>query len=142
MESRKRFFSRTEIDSLLMGAPPQLRVAILLGVEAGGRAGEISQLRWEDVDVEGVRIYWGFSDLRRGQGQYFRPVLMGVSLRQALIQWRDIAPGSEFVVPWRKRERLSLMFRRRVRECGIEEGCFYMLRSTFFYWISRWDHDF
>lgn len=53
---RDEFFTRTEIDSLLTCLPDYLRDVVLFGFLTGWRRGEITGLRWSNVDRSGALI--------------------------------------------------------------------------------------
>ena len=53
---RNEFFSRAEIDALLPCLPEYLRDVVLFGYLTGWRKGEITGLRWDNVDRTGAVI--------------------------------------------------------------------------------------
>lgn len=50
LEVRNEFFSREEIDALLLRLPEHLRDVVLFGFLTGWRKGEITGLQWSNVD--------------------------------------------------------------------------------------------
>ena len=54
--SRRRFLSRSEMERMLVAAPPRYRTAIACALFSGLRVSELLGLTWRDVDLDGSVI--------------------------------------------------------------------------------------
>ena len=89
---RTRFLSTDERDRLLKACDqatdtPELKTLVLLALITGGRRGELSGLRWRDVDLKRKRII--FEDTKNGETR--TAPLAGPAL-EAMQEWAKIRP--------------------------------------------------
>ncbi len=98
---KRRPYGDAEVDALLELAEPAERVVVLLGAHAGLRIGEMTELRWRDID-------WTAGSLlvRDGKGGKSAHVSLTRRVRDALEALRSAAAGdhrqrdAELVLPW------------------------------------------
>jgi integrase len=88
---KPRIFSYEEQEKLLAVAPPRIRVLTVLGVETGIRTGEMTNLRWEDVDFlhDSLRV------VKSKSIAGIRAVPLSPLAKAELLQWRSLV-GPEF----------------------------------------------
>lgn len=116
---RTRFLSTEERKALLNACDkasdtPELKIIVLLAITTGGRRGEISGLRWRDVDLNRHRVT--FVDTKNGETR--AAPLVGPALA-AMNGWAKARPhnDSAFVFPGRteKTKEKPLDFERAWR---------------------------
>lgn len=130
-KGRVIFHTNEEIEKILAACPSQgWRLAVLLGVDAGLRRGEMANLRWQDVDFKNNQIYVAPDKTDR-----HRYVPMTTALRKAL----EIAQNgakSEFVVDVGRAESrnskdfLTSYYPRIAKAAGVD-SFLHKLRHTF-----------
>ena len=77
---RRVFHTPEEVDKILNACPNDMwRLIVLLGADAGLRRGEISELRWQDVDFQNNQLY-----IAPNKTIYHRFVPMTEALRNTL----------------------------------------------------------
>jgi len=89
---RTRFLSNDERNRLLAACDqatdtPELKTLVLLAITTGGRRGEISGLRWHDVDLKRNRVI--FVDTKNGETR--AAPLAGPALN-AMQEWAKVRP--------------------------------------------------
>ena len=62
---------------------PRDKALIMFLVDTGVRRAEFCALNWDDVDLQ-----TGLVQVRKGKGRKYRPVVMGVKTRRALLKYR------------------------------------------------------
>lgn len=72
-------------------APPRILVLTVLGIETGMRTGEMTNLRWEDIDFLNNALRVVKSKSMAG----IRAVPLSVFAKAELLQWRSLV-GPEF----------------------------------------------
>ncbi len=111
-KQRFTFLDFDELERLIEATEAELRAAVLLGAEAGLRAGELRALRWSDLDLVAGRLTVRHSDFR-GQlgstkGGNERHVPMTARLLASLKAIRHLR--GQFVLcdadglPWREKQ--------------------------------------
>jgi integrase len=88
---KPHILSYEEQEKLLAVAPPRIRVLTVLGVETGMRTGEMTNLRWEDVDFlhDSLRV------VKSKSIAGIRAVPLSPLAKAELLQWRSLV-GPEF----------------------------------------------
>ena len=91
-QGRTRFLDDDERKRLLKACDqaadtPELKTIVLLAITTGGRRGEISGLRWRDVDLKRKRIIFG--DTKNGETR--AAPLVGPAL-EAMHEWAKVRP--------------------------------------------------
>ena len=120
---KRRPYRDAEIEALLDLATSAEKVVVLLGAHAGLRIGEMSDLRWNDLD-------YGKSVLRvrNGKGGKAANVSLTKRLRQALQNlWEDLENargdhrqrGAEYVLPWAA-DHTRKRFKRLCAKAGVD----------------------
>ena len=135
---RTRFLTNDERKRLLEACDkanetPELKTIVLLAITTGGRRGEISGLRWRDVDLKRKRIT--FEDTKNGETR--AAPLSGPAL-QAMQDWAKVRPLDEsaFVFPGRtaKTKGKPLDFERpwqtALKRAELQDFRFHDLRHT------------
>lgn len=104
---KRQPYSRDELERLLDRASPEDRAMVLLGAHAGLRVGEITALRWADVDLEAGEL------TTTGKGMKVRHVPLSASLTAAL---QEVGrSGDERIFPFtvsNARYRMRVLCRR------------------------------
>ncbi len=137
-ETRERrkphILSYEEQEKLLAVAPPRIRVLTVLGVETGMRTGEMTGLRWEDIDLLNGVVHVLKSKSTAG----IRSVPLSGFSKSELLRWRNlIGPEySEWVFPDLSNRRHPLQGGRKswasaLKKAGIPFFPIYNLRHTF-----------
>ena len=137
-ETRERrkphILSYEEQEKLLAVAPPRIRVLTVLGVETGMRTGEMTGLRWEDIDLLNGVVHV----LKSKSAAGIRSVPLSGFSKSELLRWRNlIGPEySEWVFPDLSNRRHPLQGGRKawasaLKKAGIPFFPIYNLRHTF-----------
>lgn len=117
---KRRPYRDSEVEELLELAEPAERVMVLLGAHAGLRIGEMSDLRWSDLDLER-----GTLRVRSGKGGKAADVSVTRRLAEALRALASIPEGSnrqrphECVLPWGA-DHARRRFRRLCSRAGVK----------------------
>ena len=147
---RERYLTAPEVEAVLKAAgnlhSPDLQDCIILSLNTGLRLGELTRLRWLDVDWISKIVAVPHEDKRKPGGKV---PLNGDAL--AVLRRRkethDPKHG-ELVFPspagGRERKTLSHLFRHIVDEAGLNNGItdprhrivFHSLRHTFAFWLA------
>lgn len=144
--ARERYLTGAEVEALLTYAKglrsPDLHDAMLLSLHAGLRLGEISRLRWVDVDFAAGIITVPDEARRKPGGK----VPMNDTTRAVLESRHHAGPG--LVFPPRAgvnvRVKLTKLFTKAALATGINDGItdarhkavFHTLRHTFASWLA------
>lgn len=139
-DSRVRWLTEGEEDALLAASPPWLQGMIVFVVETGARKGEMTGLRWRDVDLEQrprgiVRLYFTKGGEPRG-------IPMSNRLRRLLERLKEGVPGTKpdtRVFQWQVRGGAASIpmgdfkksWAKALKAAGIEDVHFHDLRHTF-----------
>jgi integrase len=137
-ETRERrkphILSYEEQEKLLAVTPPRIRVLTVLGVETGMRTGEMTGLRWEDVDLLNALVRIVKSKSVAG----IRSVPLSGFSKAELLKWRSLVGPefSEWVFPTFTNRRHPLQGGRKawasaLKKAGIPFFPVYNLRHTF-----------
>jgi integrase len=137
-ETRERrkphILSYEEQEGLLAVAPPRIRALSVLGVETGMRTGEMTGLRWEDIDLLNGVVHV----LKSKSAAGIRSVPLSELSKSELLRWRNlIGPEySEWVFPNLSNRRHPLQGGRKawasaLKKAGIPFFPIYNLRHTF-----------
>lgn len=120
---KRRPYRDAEIEALLELASPGEKVVVLLGAHAGLRIGEMSDLRWSDLDYAKNELR-----VRNGKGGKAANVSLTKRLRAALLAlWEDVdnargehrQRGVEYVLPWAA-DHTRRRFKRLCAGAGID----------------------
>lgn len=135
---RTRFLTADERTRLLEACDqatdtPELKTIVLLAITTGGRRGELSGLRWRDVDLKRQRVT--FTDTKNGETR--AAPLAGPAL-EAMKEWARVRPldDSAYVFPGRtdKTKNKPLDFQRpwktALKRAKLEDFRFHDLRHT------------
>lgn len=135
---RTRFLTHEERKRLLAACDqatetPELKIIVLLALTTGGRRGEISGLRWCDVDLKRHRVI--FVDTKNGETR--SAPLVGPALT-AMTEWAKVRPidDSTYVFAGRttKTKSKPLDFQRpwmtALKRAELEDFRFHDLRHT------------
>ncbi|NWO04750.1 MAG: site-specific integrase [Alteromonadaceae bacterium] len=135
---RTRFLTDDERKRLLKACDqandtPELKTIVLLAITTGGRRGELSGLRWRDVDLKRKRIT--FTDTKNGETR--AAPLVGPAL-DAMKEWAKVRPldDSAYVFPGRtdKTKDKPLDFQRpwktALKRAELSDFRFHDLRHT------------
>lgn len=135
---RTRFLSTEERKRLLTACAgardtPELSLIVLLAITTGGRRGELSGLRWRDVDLKRQQLT--FVDTKNGET---RSVPLVGPAFEAMKGWAKVRPldDSSFVFPGRteKTQDKPLDFQRpwmtALKRAELEDFRFHDLRHT------------
>jgi integrase len=143
-ESRDRrnahILSFEEQEKLLAVAPPRIRILTVLGVETGMRTGEMTGLRWEEIDFLHDLLRVEKSKSRAG----IRSVPLSPFCKSEMLKWRNLVGPefSEWVFPALSNRRHPLQGGRKawasaLRKAGIPFFPIYNLRHTFPQWSPK-----
>jgi integrase len=88
---KPHILSYEEQEKVLAVAPPRIRVLTVLGVETGMRTGEMTGLRWENVDLLSSVVHVVASKSAAG----IRSVPLSAFAKTELLTWRSLV-GPEF----------------------------------------------
>lgn len=137
-KGRTRFLSDSERKALLDACDkatdtPELKIIVLLALTTGGRRGEISGLRWQDVDLKRQRVI--FVEPKNGETR--AAPLVGPAL-DAMKEWAKVRPldTTAYVFPGRtdKTKDKPLDFERpwqtALKRANIQDFRFHDLRHT------------
>lgn len=117
---KRRPYRDAEIEKLVQCAEPAERVMVLLGAHAGLRIGEMSDLRWSDLDLER-----GVLRVRDGKGGKAADVSVTKRLAEALAALAGESDqqhrqrGGELVLPWGA-DHARRRFRRLCARAGVK----------------------
>lgn len=128
-KGRVDFYTEQEIEQILE-ALPQWRLIILLGVRAGLRRGEISALRWTDVDFKNNQLY-----IAPNKTENFRYVPISAQLLECLKAAHKQAVDAFVVKPLGSCQRgdkyfLTAAYNKTLKEKKFR-GSMHTLRHTF-----------
>lgn len=147
--ARERYLQRDEAARLIEASEnlrsPDLHDAIILSLNTGLRLGELTRLRWLDIDFAAEIITVPDADKRKPGGKVplNQPALAILTARKARLE-----KGDERVFPpcagGEMRSNLSAMFKKLVDDLGFNEGIsdqryrivFHTLRHTFASWLA------
>jgi len=137
-KGRTRFLSDDERKALLEACDqatdtPELKIIVLLALTTGGRRGEISGLRWQDVDLKRRRVI--FVEPKNGETR--AAPLVGPAL-EAMQEWSKVRPldATAYVFPGRsdRTKDKPLDFERpwqtALKRANIQDFRFHDLRHT------------
>lgn len=128
-EKKPRFLSEEEFNKLMEFAPEPLKPIILVAVFTGMRRGEILNLIWKDIKFDLGLIY-----VVHTKGRKTREIPMAKVVKDLL--WRlKKKSKSEHVFADRDgkpyKEAVRYWFDKAVRDSGIKDCSFHVLRHTF-----------
>lgn len=125
---KPRALTRTEVEKLA-NSFPLLRDATLIRVAAyvGLRPSEALALKWENVDLEGRRVYVRLARDRDGtfkdpKSHHERTIPLRQLAHDALTQWRNHAPDTELVFPNSRGRMLDSAWHNQFRKLRTEAG--------------------
>ncbi len=120
---RVRYLSPEERSAILAHARPDLRLYILAALQTGARRGELSALRWCDIDMRGRTV--AFEKTKNGER---RVVPLTDTLRDTLQSLlRPLDPQAK-VFPALSVDAVTIAFRRLTKDLGIAGLRFHDLR--------------
>lgn len=133
---RQRIYTNEEISAMIAEAQPPLKWFIILAVNTGCRLGEITGLRWNEVDLDGKVITLTAG---RTKGNRTRTVFMNDVVAALLSERKLQRQGSEFVFPNPATDKpfkwISHAWALLLEKCKINPpGRFHDLRHT---WATR-----
>ena len=133
LEVRNEFFSREEIDALLLRLPEHLRDVVLFGFLTGWRKGEITGLRWSNVDRSSAVIRL---DPTQNKGRTVRVLALQGELA-ALVErrWQARKVGRLLALHVFHRDGRPLLnfydaWLKACREAGLGRRWFHSLRRS------------
>lgn len=148
--TRERYLAAREAEMVIDAAgrlrSPDLRDCIVLSLNTGLRLGELTRLRWLDVDMSG-EIVTVPDEARRKPGGKVPLNSAAISVLRQRKEKHDPKQGDLVFPPLaggRTRKNLSHIFRRVADETGLNEGItdprhrivFHSLRHTFASWLA------
>lgn len=147
--ARQRYLTQAEADLLINEAGklklPDLKHAIILGLNTGLRMGEMTRLRWLDVDLPGATVTVPDEDHRKPGGHVPLNPASLAALTERLGRLQNGPGGLVFppVAGGRKRN-FSHVFKQVVDETGLNNEItdprhrivFHTLRHTFASWLA------
>ena len=132
-----RFLTHEEADKLIDKAPRHLKPFIVTALETGGRRSEVLDLKWEDVDLPGGRIWFRKTKSGKSRSVPITPVL-GSVLRSLL----KVRPAREDLRDWvfthrgRKMEDVRTAWAVTIEGAELgEDVTVHTLRHTFASWF-------
>jgi integrase/recombinase XerC len=140
-EKEPAFLTREQFDRLIRFVPdPRFRSIIVIAASTGMRAGELINLRWEDID-----FHSGFIRLRNRpdfilKGKRGRSIPLN---KTAVREITQMPCDSEFVFHKEKQLKLpvasiSRKFKKIIRKAGLpEEIHFHSLRHSYATWLIQ-----
>ena len=128
-EGRTRYLSPTELKAALQAAPEWMRAPLALAAFTGMRRGELLDLKWKDVDLEGQRVYLGFT--KNGS---LRVLPLNELAVRVIANIPQAEPG-DAVLDGVDRKKLSVYTERLFRKLGIADASFHSLRHTTASWL-------
>ena len=127
-KQRMRFLDREEVSRLIDCSVPFLKPIIIMAVSTGMRRGEIFNLKWKDID-----FVHGFIRVEKSKNYESRDIPMNSFLSETL-KGLDQNRKKESYVFCRdngeKRITVDRVFKRALKEVGIEDFRFHDLRHT------------
>ena len=139
-KSKTRYLSRDEVESLESATPPWLRPMVMLAVATGMRLKEITELRWDDIDLASGFLYVAQNTKTGTRAvpltQAARGILKGQvrRLRCAYV-FTDLA-GEPYTTV-KRRDEISKATRAAMRAAGVEAASFHTLRHTAAAWMVQ-----
>jgi integrase len=117
------------------GVPPRDRLAVLLGLDAGLRMGEVGGLQWGDIDGDRLHVqranHHGVIGTTKASKDRWLP--MNDRLQSAVAAWRAVAKCSPWMLADKSlaQDHLRPILRRVCKLAGIRQVSFHVLRHTF-----------
>lgn len=123
--ARLRYLTIEEAQRLVEAAVPHLRPLLIVGLNTGGRRGELFGLRWQDVDLRARVI--SFIDTKNGRR---RDIPVNAAVCDTL---RALPRRGEFVFSHSGGKLASVVhaFKTACKRAGITDFRFHDLRHTF-----------
>jgi integrase len=127
---RTRYLDKTEWAALLNVAPDWFQPILLIAFHTGMRRGEILNLRWQDVNLEGRLIH--VREAKSGEGRF-------IPMNDILVRCLDVIeryPNCPYVLQVNGERvnpsgSLRTTFRACLKQAGIKEFRFHDLRHSF-----------
>ena len=127
---QERILKADEEPGLLLACPDYLRPIVVLALNTGMRRGEILNLRWRQVDLEGR-----FITVENTKGGQSRMIPINYTLFQEFAGIKAQGGSSEFVFPNPKTGKpfteVKNSFKKACRTVGIHDLRFHDLRHSF-----------
>ncbi len=142
-----RFLTPEEAQRLLNACPLHLRRIVFFALNTGCRAGEILNLRWEQVDFRSGTIQMEAS-FTKSKRKY--TISMNSAVRELLEEIRKeqeekgITHGYVFTNSWGKpykQQGYRRAFQNALEEAGLKDFRFHDLRHTFASWVALKSKD-
>lgn len=131
---RKGFFTETEYRTLRAALPDYLKVPLTIGYWTGMRAGEILNLKWDQINLEEGWIRLEPGTTKNGHG---RTVPLVAEVRDALADWKETNqtdyPGCPWACHYRGKRLQKIpkrMWRETCEKTGMPGKLFHDLRRT------------
>ncbi len=126
-----KVISKVEFQKLYQAASPHFKPILLCAYQTGARRGELTKLRWEDVDLEAGHIY-----IRESKNNESRPISINATLMDALVKLKKNS-SSEYVFtthegkPYTSNTAWKRAWMTALKRSGIEKCRFHDLRHSF-----------
>lgn len=131
---RKGFFTEAEYRKLLAALPDHLKVPLCLGYWTGMRAGEILNLKWDQISLEEGWIRLEPGTTKNGHG---RTIPLVAQLRDYLAAWKQDTlsdyPKCMWICHYRGKQLKKIpkrMWRDTCEKVGMKGKLFHDLRRT------------
>jgi integrase len=128
-QGRTSYLSPTQLKAALEAAPEWMKAPIALAAFTGMRRGELLSLRWQDVDLDGERLY-----LRETRNESQRVVKLN-RLSVKVLNSLKRGKSSELVLAGVDGGKLSVYTRRLFASLKIKDASFHTLRHTAASWL-------
>ncbi len=129
--NRLKVVSKAEFHKLYQAASPHFKPILLCAYQTGARKGELTKLRWEDVDLEAGYIY-----IRESKNNESRPIPINNTLMDTLLKLKKDS-NSEYVFtthegkPYTSDSAWKRSWMTALRKSGIDKCRFHDLRHSF-----------
>ncbi len=135
--ARVRYLTETEEAKLMAALPSHYRPLVILALHTGLRRGELLALQWPDIDFRAGRM---ITVNMRKNGESKHVPLNSITYETLLAIKRDRKVLAPYVFTTDKGQRfywLDKVFKRAVKQAGIDDFRFYDLRHTLSSWGIR-----
>jgi integrase len=129
--AKTRFLSSEEERKLLAACDDQLAAVVRFAICTGLRRGELTNLRWQDVNLGRQQIH---IPARNAKSKRSRTIPLNDSAMEIVIAQSDTHHPNAFVFPNSRGGRMGNLhhfFRKAVLAAGLEDVSLHTLRHTF-----------
>ncbi len=143
-QTAMKYYSKEEIQKILQNAEGWFKVLITTLFYTGMRTGESIALKWSDIDFQNNKIIIQRNS-RHGKVKnttktgIINVIDMAEPVREILLQYRDIAPNSDWIFPnqktlkpyWDSKSIIKYYLKPLLKKLGIEYKTLYATRHSF-----------